>query len=222
MAAGRAALELLLRDRKLDLTLTSARPWTDADETAPTGFAAIDVPLQGGLRRGHLSEIVGAPSSGRTTVLCGIFAAATARGEVVALIDTFDRFDPAAAAAADVDLSRLLWVRERGDAPRALKAMNLVLQAGGFGIVAFDLVDVRPSAIRQFPFTTWMRISRVIEGSQTVAVLLGTEHIARSPAGVTISLETFPGTPRGRWSGDADRARYLNTLDVQPRIKSSR
>ena len=45
--------------------------------------------------------------------------------------------------------------------------MNLVLQAGGFGLVAFDLADVHATALRQFPYTTWMRIARVIEGSQT-------------------------------------------------------
>ena len=47
--------------------------------------------------------------------------------------------------------------------------MNLVLQAGGFGLVAFDLADVPRPALRQFPYTTWMRIARVIEGSQTAA-----------------------------------------------------
>ena len=35
-----------------------------------------------------------------------------------------------------------------------------------------------------------MRISRVIEGSQTAAMLVGSDRIARSPGGVTIALET--------------------------------
>ena len=82
--------------------------------------------------------------------MCAALAAATGRGEVVALVDTCDRFDPGSAADAGVDLSRLLWVREHGDAGRALKAMNLVLQAGGFGIAAFDLADVPALALRQF------------------------------------------------------------------------
>ena len=61
----------------------------------------------------------------------------------MALVDTCDRFDPESAAATGLDLSRLLWIRETGDATRALKAMNLVLQAGGFGLVVLDLADVR-------------------------------------------------------------------------------
>ena len=220
MPVARAALETLLRDRKLDLTLTAGRPWVAVpeDRLAPTGIPAIDGPLGGGLRRGHLSEIVGARSTGRASVLNGIFAAATARGEVVALIDTADRFDPAAAAEGGVDLTRVLWIRERGDAPRALKAANLVVQAGGFGIVAFDLADVPPIAVRQFPYTTWMRLSRVIEGSQTALVLVGSDRLARSSGGATIALQHA----RAEWAGNAERGRYLHRLDIQPRVVDTR
>ena len=223
MAVARAALEILLRDRKLDGTLTSARLWVadPEDRVAPTGVPAIDGPLRGGLRRGHLSEIVGARSTGRTSLVCQVFAAATARGEVVALVDASDRFDPAAAAEAGVDLSRLLWIRDRGDAARALKAVNLVIQAGGFGIVAFDLADVPAMAVRQFPYTTWMRLSRVIEGSQTTLLLVGADRIARSSGGATIALADARGA-RGKWAGTTDRARYLAGLDIQPRVVALR
>ena len=220
----RAHVESLLRARKLDVTLTSSAPWGGAPsrDTASTGTASIDDALGGGVSRGQLSEIVGPRSSGRTTVLCRMLAAAAARGEAVALIDTCDRFDPASADAAGLDLSMLLWVRGTGDASRALKGMNLVLQAGGFGVVAFDLADVPAPGLRQLPGTTWMRISRVIEGSQTVAVLVGAERIARSPGGVTIALEAPHGSPRGRWSGTADRARLLRAIDLRPRIVGAR
>lgn len=223
MLAARAQLESLLRARKLDVTLTTAAPWAGAArDVAPTGIAQIDDAMGGGLARGHLSEIVGSRSSGRTSVLCRLLAAAAARGEAVALIDACDRFDPASAHAAGVDLSKLLWVRDRGDAARALKAMNLVLQAGGFGIVAFDLADVPAAAVRQFPYTTWMRIARVIEGSQTAAVIVGAARIARSPGGVTIALDAPSTGPRGRWSGAADRARLLRGIDVRPRTVGAR
>jgi RecA DNA recombination protein len=213
--AARAEIESLLRARKLDVTLTSATPWTRIPrDGAPTGIAALDEALGGGLPRGHLSEVVGPRSAGRTTVLCTILAAAARRGEAVALIDASDRFDPASAAASGLDLSKLLWVRDTGDATRALKAMNLVLQAGGFGVVAFDLADVSGPAVRQFPHTTWMRLGRVIEGSQTAALLIGSERIARSPGGVTIALDAAAA----EWAGGADRARLLRGLTLRPRV----
>jgi hypothetical protein len=138
------------------------------------------------------------------------------------LIDTCDRFDPSSAEDAGVTLSKLLWIRDTGDAARALKAMNLVLQAGGFGIAAFDLADVHAMAVRQFPYTTWMRIARVIEGSQTVALIVGADRIARSPGGVTIALDAPVAGARGRWSGAADRARLLRGVHIQPRIVGAR
>ena len=116
-----------------------------------------------------------------------------------------------------VDLSRLLWVRERGDAVRALKAVNLVVQAGGFGVVAFDLSDVPSRIVRQFPHTTWLRLSRVIEGSQTVLLLLGSERIARSSGGTSIALEGAAGS-RGLWTGQGPRARHLTGLEITPRL----
>src|SRR4029079_16412347 len=115
---------------------------------------------------------------------------ATARGEVVAIVDAGDTFDPMSAEAHGLDLSRVLWVRDTGDPLRALKPFSLVLQAGNFGLVVFDLADVAPALVRRFPFTTWMRVARMIEGSDTVAVLVAQERTARSPLGVTVALDT--------------------------------
>jgi hypothetical protein len=224
--SARAHLESLLKARKLDVTLPSVAPWrsTDpaADDLAGTGVPAIDAALGGGLRRGHLSEVVGARSSGRTGVVCRALGAAVSRGELVALVDTCDRFDPETSSAAGLDLSRLLWIRETGDVTRALKAMNLVLQAGGFGLVVLDLADVAPVAVRALPFTTWFRLARVIEGSQTVALVMASEHLARSSGGATIALDTPRGVSRALWTGHSHRARVLGGLELRPRVVGAR
>jgi hypothetical protein len=215
---ARAHLESLLRARKLDVTLTDATTARAPDALAPTGVPSIDAALDGGLARGQLSEIIGSRSSGRTAVLCQALAAATLRGELVAVIDTYDRFDPASAAAAGVDLARLLWIRDTGDAPRALKAMTLVLHAGNFGIVAFDLTDVPAPALRAFPFTTWLRVARMVESSQTVALVVGSERIARSPGGATVALEAPVNDSRVRWTGTSHRSRLLAGVNLKVRV----
>lgn len=226
---ARAALETALRDRKLDRTLTTALPSLERmDEAAvvPVDVAAIDRCLQGGVPRGHLSEIAGPSSSGRTTLLLHLMAAATARGEIVALVDTLDRLDVASAAAAGIDLDRLLWIRGESATngvgaaeriERALKALNLVLQAGGFGVVAIDLADVPVSTLKQIPFTTWMRVQRVIEGSDTACLLLTSEPLARSAGGLTMAL-----AGRTTWAGASARSRRLSGLDVRVRVMSPR
>ena len=232
-----AVLEAALRTRKLDRTLTTALPSlerTDASALVPTGVAALDASLRGGLPRGQLSEIAGPRSSGRTTLALHLIATVTDRGEIGALVDTLDRFDLISACAAGVDLDRLLWVRgqaitkseDSGLRPqalldrtvdRALKALNLVLQAGGFGVVAIDLADVPAVALKRIPFTTWLRVQRTIEGSDTACVLITPEPLARSAGGITLSLAA-----RVQWMGHSDRSRHLGGLDMTARMMSPR
>jgi hypothetical protein len=100
---------------------------------------------------------------------------------------------------------------------RALKALNLVLQAGGFSLVAIDLADVPPVRLRQIPFTTWPRVQRVIEGSDTACVLLTPEPLARSAGGLTLSL-----AGRSTWAGVSDRSRLLQGVDLRVRVVSPR
>lgn len=234
----RATLESALRSRKLDSTLTSTLPPVasqDPSARAATGLPQVDAALQGGLRRGQVSEIVGTHSSGRTTVLLGLLAEATRRGEIVALIDACDRLDVASAVAAGVDLERVLWVRgQAGGSPvgvgseaalerlvgRALKAAHLVLQAGGFGVVALDLADVSPADLRRLPATTWLRLQRAIEGSETVGLLLAPQPLGRSAAGVTLAMGATGAA--ARWAGDAARSRLLTGTAIAGRVVSPR
>ena len=205
-AIDRDYLETLLRERKLDHTLTTAfASAADARWTVPTGIAELDARLDGGIPRGHLSEVVGPRSSGRLAILVSALAAATSRGEAVALIDPLDMFDPVSASASGIDFQRMLWVRgepttsarvslscEYGtlqkSLDRAVKALNIVLQAGGFGVVVLDLGEVAAQTIKRLPYTTWLRLHRVIEGSETACVLIGSEPIARSAGGVTVQM----------------------------------
>ena len=225
-----AVLESALRAKKLDRTLTTALApleRTDASAWAPTNVTALDGCLRGGLPRGQLSEIAGPCSSGRTTLLLTLLAAATRRGEIAAVVDTFDRLDVASVIAAEADLARLLWVRgDTGVASaalvdraidRALKAVNLVLQAGGFGVVALDFADVPPIALKRIPFTTWLRLQRIVEGRDTACVLVVPQPMARSAGGVTLTLGSTMA-----WAGNSDRSRHLEGLEIGVRIVSPR
>jgi recombination protein RecA len=81
-----------------------------AHEMVSSGIPQLDS-LTGGIPRGCLTEICGTASSGRTSVLLLALAQATRRGEVCALVDASDAFDPASAASVGMEMSRLLWVR---------------------------------------------------------------------------------------------------------------
>jgi recombination protein RecA len=235
MALARADLESLLRSRQLDRTLTTAIPQPDPRDEhalAPSGISALDARLGGGFPRGQLSELIGPRSSGRTSLLLQTIAAATARGELVAVVDALDMFDVESAAAAGVDLSRLLWIRghvvtnqgmcrelNQRAIEQAIRAFTLVLQAGNFGLVVFDVAEAPADTIRRLPFTTWLRLQRMVEGSQTACLLVGTEPMARSSAGLTLRLAAGN---RDRGLGIRFGERLFDGLNVEARIVRAR
>ncbi len=185
-------------------------------EMAASGVAAFDA-LTGGLPRGGLTEIFGAASSGRSTLLVAALAAATARDETCCLIDAGDSFDPESAAAAGVRLEKVLWVRcgrVASDELRvmsksrtvftrdsrlatrhytrieqALKAADLVLQAGGFGLVVVDLAAVAVEAARRVPLASWFRFRRAVENTRSVFLVVSAAPLTHSCATLAVKLE---------------------------------
>jgi hypothetical protein len=172
-----------------------ARP---APELVRSGVPEVDC-ATGGLPRGCLTEIFGAASSGRTSLLVAILAEATAREEVCALVDAEDAFDPASTAAAGVRFDRLLWVRCGHRAESALKAADLLIQGGGFGLVAMDLGDTPPEMARRISLTSWFRLRRAVEHTSTVLLTVARRSNAKTCA--TLMLECArQGT---EWAGES-------------------
>jgi len=182
--AGRVAAPFSYRDRKLV-------------EMVSAGIPEIDS-LTGGLPRGGLTEICGPPCSGRTSLLVAALASRTAGAEACALVDGRDAFDPAAAAAAGVALKQLLWVRCH-DIDQALRSTDLLLQGGGFGMIAVDLSDIPPATVRYVPLNSWFRFRRAVEDTPTILLLLEQEANAKTCASLVLRM----GLERQRWSAAA-------------------
>ena len=186
--AGRVAAPFSYRDRKLVEMVSAGVPEIDA--------------LTGGLPRGGLTEICGPPCSGRTSLLISALASRTARAEVCALVDGRDAFDPHAAAAAGVELKQLLWVRCR-NIEQALRSTDLLLQGGGFGMIAVDLSDILPATVRHVPLNAWFRFRRAVEDTPTILMLIEQEPNAKTCASLVLRVE-FEGA---RWVGAASENR---------------
>ncbi len=190
VAALRSQLETALAGR---LPAPFARRSIQA-ETAPFNIAEIDK-LTGGLPHGGLTEISGTFSSGRATLLLSALASRTAQAHVCALVDGRDSFDPHSAAAAGVKLEQLLWVRCR-DIDQCLRATDLLLQGGGFGLIALDLSVLPPKTVRYVPLNVWFRFRRAVENTSTILLLLDQESNAGSCASLVLRLGLEPP----RWS----------------------
>ena len=166
-------------------------PFTDLDrrvfESVPTGIAPLDA-LTGGLPRGAITEIFGPSSSGRTSAMVSILAEAAANYEVCALIDGNNAFDPKSAAAAGLELNRLLWVRCR-KLDQVLKSTDLLLQGGGFGRVVMDLTDLPLPHVRSIPLASWFRFQRTIEKTPTVLLVMSSESAVKSAAALALRMK---------------------------------
>jgi recombination protein RecA len=169
------------------------RPATDL---LPAGISDFDAAF-GGIPRGCVTDIFGPASSGRTSLMLSLISQATAREEFCALVDASDAFDPASAAASDVALDRLLWIRCGGNAEHALQAADLVLQAGGFGLVTMDLGDIAPQTAQRISLASWYRLRHAVEHTPTALVV-----IERAPnARVCATLAVECSQSRVAWSG---------------------
>ena len=209
------SLEELLRARRLQAEAPPLRGEDRRLQPLAFGVAALDGLIAGGLPRGALSEIHGPASSGRTGLALALCARSTGRGALVAWMDPADRFDPASAAEAGMDLTRLLWLRgvRTAGLPRALSALATVLGSGLFEAVVLDLLGVAADELRRLPNTSWIRLQRMIEDSPTALLLLSGAHVACGPGGVSLAL----GPARVEWSGAPGPGRLLRALAGEAR-----
>src|SRR5579864_1429123 len=190
-------------------------------EMLSTGILEVDK-LTGGIPRGCLTEIYGAASSGKTSVLLATIAAATRREETCVLVDASDSFDPASGQAAGINFGKLLWVRcgvspLRDSVPsvvedfknsnhrghrvtqrkpqsehrlkQVLKTTDLILQSGGFGLVALDLAGIPEKFARRIPLASWFRFQRAVEHTKTALLVISEFPCAQTCAALVLEIQ---------------------------------
>jgi len=187
-AVSKAEIEFDLASRFSDAFKIHEKP---AVETMSAGIPEVDA-LTGGLPRGAITEIFGPASSGRTSMMLSMLAQATTHDEVCALVDINDVFAPAAATDTGINFDRLLWIRCGGSLENAFKATDLLLHAGGFGLVVLDLADVAGKDARRIIPSWWYRFRRTVENRPTSIVVMSEEPCTRSCAALTLGLKATP------------------------------
>jgi len=187
------------------------RELTRKDRRLGSNLTPVNDLLDGGIPRGRISEITGPRSSGKTSIAASFIASATRRGETVAVVDLEDAFDPLTMAAAGVDLNRVLWMafhangarapqrysntapvgRVRGEQSplaawkNAVKATELILEAGGFGLMVLDFGGYA----RSIPQSAALRLARLAERSGTSVMVLALHRMCGTFAALGLSLD---------------------------------
>src|SRR5262249_52439295 len=100
------------------------------------------------LTRGSIAEIAGEPSSGKTSLSLTLLAKLTATGEICAVVDSCNGFDPGSAVLAGVELENLLWVKCSGDIEKAFLSADYLVQAKGFGSIWLNLNGLPQQKLR--------------------------------------------------------------------------
>lgn len=157
--------------------------------------ASLDVPglkplLINGLQPGTITQIEGPRSSGRTALGAHILAQATGRGEICAVVDTQGHLYPESLQAAGVRLDQVVWIRCQGNPEHAMRAVDLLLHAGGFGVVWLDLCETPALYLQRIPLSSWYRFRRAIENSPTILLVNSDTACVKSSVSNSLQLKT--------------------------------
>ncbi len=108
---------------------------------------------------------------------------------------------------------------------RALRATDLILQAGGFRLVVLDMGDVAPEHALRIPLATWYRFRRSAHESDCVLLVLSREGCAKSAASCVLACSpersgtwTERGTVLSGFSHIAEVSRQRQTSHLQADI----
>jgi hypothetical protein len=147
-------------------------------------------------------------------MLLHLLSKLTREGEVCAVVDSANSFDPRSAVLAGIVLDNLLWVRCDGELENAFTAADYLVQAKGFGLIWLNLVGLSRSKLRMVPRTYWYRYRNRIKETPTLFIVTAEDPVAGSASQQSFALER-KGTV---WSGRG-RFKLLRELDVDWRSR---
>jgi hypothetical protein len=78
---------------------------------------------------------------------------------------------------------------------QALRATDLLLQAGGFGAIVLDLGSIAPEHVSRIPLATWFRYRAAAERTRACILLLTQYACSKSSAALVLRLESGVALP---------------------------
>lgn len=101
----------------------------------PSGYPALDAALGGGWPTGRLTVLSSRLTCGATALACAGLRAGQTAGRELAILDPWQRFDPASAVAGGLALDRLLLLRPTSEAEAFALAGRLAQTRGLGGLI---------------------------------------------------------------------------------------
>jgi hypothetical protein len=182
-------MSLALLRQQLAEVVEATRPGTPG---LATGIAALDAALpNGGLPRGRLTEMVGSPGSGKTTLVHRMVARAVANGWWVAYVDATRTLAPR--DWADVGREQL-WIVRPGEPARGAWCADVLLRSGAFALVVLDGAPMLARGVA-------VRLTRLAREADAAFLVLGDDAKASELAG-SLRLRVARQSLKRRGIGD--------------------
>jgi recombination protein RecA len=109
---------------------------------------------------------------------------------------------------------------------QVLRATDLLLESGGFGLIVLDLGDLPPQSARRIPLTTWFRFRRAVEYKPTILLVLEEQPIAGSCSSLLLKLSVlssrFSVLSAQNASAKPSHAQLLTGLEITAELVRSR
>ena len=133
-------------------------------KTLTTGFASLDEMIEG-IPSGHISEIIGKPTSGMSTLAYYLMASAQNANQHVVFVDMGTTFSGQYATTCGVNVDDMVLV-EAQEQPLVLELLREIVCSGVVGLVIVNLLSIKQRQI------DLRRVMNAIHGADCAVVLL--------------------------------------------------
>ena len=103
---------------------------------------------------------------------------------------------------------------------QVLKTTDLILQSGGFGLVALDLAGIPEKFVRRIPLASWFRFQRAVEHTKTALLVISEFPCAQTCAALVLELQ--PSAVSYQPSGKPAHAEVFASKRVQAEVMRTR
>jgi hypothetical protein len=108
---------------------------------------------------------------------------------------------------------------------QVLRATDLLLESGGFGLIILDLSDIPYQSARRIPLTTWFRFRRAVEHKPTILLSIEQLPIAGSCSSLQLRLgsqEIPERTASNSTTSPTSHAQLLTEREIHAELTRSR
>jgi hypothetical protein len=101
---------------------------------------------------------------------------------------------------------------------QVLKSTDLVLQSGGFGMVALDLAGIPEKFVRRIPLASWFRFQRAVEHTKTALLVLSEFGCAKTCAAVVLKFRNQLSAISSQPSGKPSHIELLEQMRIDAEL----